>query len=73
MVIGRPPTSRQRGRAQRVFVKYDTASGDLAERFMERVLGRPFIRYGRAGGFELAKSEFDALKAAAAASGWSMP
>ena len=33
----------------------------------------PFIRYGRAGGFELAKSEFDALKAAAAASGWSMP
>jgi hypothetical protein len=50
-------------------VLYDTPRSDLAERFMHRAIGKPFLRYGRARGFYLAKSEWQAIEALAAADG----
>ena len=54
---------------QRVFVKYDTPAGDLAERFMEPVLGRPVHPLWPTGWVFPRETEFDAITALAAAEG----
>jgi hypothetical protein len=51
------------------FIQYDTPEADLAERFMHRATGRPFLRFGRLRGFYLHRSEWEATKALAAAEG----
>jgi DNA-binding transcriptional regulator YhcF (GntR family) len=52
-----------------VLIPFDTPNADLAERFMARAIGKPFIRSGRSRGFYLARSELDSILAFAAAEG----
>jgi hypothetical protein len=58
-----PPDSTQ------IFIRFDTRDADLAERFMARAIGKPFLRSVRAPGFYLSKSEFDSVLELAATEG----
>jgi len=57
------------GRANEVFVRYDTPQWDTVERFGHRAVGKVFIRYGRVDGTRILKSDLRAIETLAASEG----